>query len=231
MTRDQHAVADEAVTNARDHRDLLDLLGELHRGDQHVRRGLGAAHDFQQFHHVGGREEVQSDDVLRPRGDGGDVVDVEVAGVRGEDRALLDDLVEAREDLLLHVHIFVDRFDHQVAVGKIAEVERRRQQAHRLFDLIGGEAALGGAGFVILADDAGAAIERVLCHFDDRHRNSGRQEVHRNAAAHRAGTEHADLLDGRVAWCLRGCRRSSMPCARQRRNIAGPWPASRSSIP
>ncbi len=67
--------------------------------------------------------------------------------------------------------------------------------AHRLFDLLGGKASLGGARLVILAHQARAAVERLLPHLDDRHRNAGRQEVHRNTAAHRAGADHPDLAD------------------------------------
>ena len=63
-----HAVADEAVADAGDHGDLLDALGKRHGADQHVVRGRRAAHDLQQPHDVGRAEEVQADDVLRPRG-------------------------------------------------------------------------------------------------------------------------------------------------------------------
>ena len=89
--------------------DLLDLLGELHRGHQHVGRRLRAAHDLQQLHHVGRREEVHADHVAGPRDARRDLVDVEVGGVGGEDRARLGDLVEPAEHLLLHVHILVTR--------------------------------------------------------------------------------------------------------------------------
>jgi hypothetical protein len=61
-----HAVADEAVAHAGDHRHLPDLLGQLHGGGQHVLGGGGAAHHFQQLHDVGRAEEVQADHVLRP---------------------------------------------------------------------------------------------------------------------------------------------------------------------
>jgi hypothetical protein len=40
LARDQHAVADEAVADARHHGDLLDLLCQRHGGDQHVVGGL-----------------------------------------------------------------------------------------------------------------------------------------------------------------------------------------------
>ena len=69
------------------------------------------------------------------------------------------------------------------------------EQPHRLFDLLAGHPALGRGRLVILAHHAGAAVERFLRHFDDRHRDPGRQEIHRNAAAHRPGADHADLLD------------------------------------
>ena len=64
-----------------------------------------------------------------------------------------------------------------------------------LLDLLGGQLALGRAGLVILAHHAGAAVERLLAHLDDRHRDAGRQEVHRDAAAHGARADHADALD------------------------------------
>jgi hypothetical protein len=66
---------------------------------------------------------------------------------------------------------------------------------HCLLDLLGGHLALGRGRFVILAHHAGAAVERFLAHFDDGHRDAGGQEVHRNAAAHGAGADHADALD------------------------------------
>ena len=90
----QHAVADEAVADADQHRDLADLARELHRGRDHRLCGLVAAHDFQQPHHVRRREEVHAEHVVRPAGDRGDLVDVEIGGVGGEDRAGLGDLVE-----------------------------------------------------------------------------------------------------------------------------------------
>ena len=102
-----------------------------------------------------------------------DLVDVEIGGVGGEDRARLGDLVELAENLLLDVHILEHGLDDQVAIGEVLEAERRLQQAHRAFDLLGGHPALGRARLVILAHHAGAAVERVLRHLDDRHRDAG----------------------------------------------------------
>jgi hypothetical protein len=94
----EHAVADEAVAHARDHRHLLQRLAELHGGGEHALVGLLAAHHFEEAHHVRRREEVRADHVLRPLGDRGDLVDVERGGVGGEDRAGLGNGVELPED-------------------------------------------------------------------------------------------------------------------------------------
>ena len=53
--------------------------------------------------------------------DGRDLVDVEIGGVGGEDRARLGDLVELAENLLLDVHILEHRLDDQVAIGEVVE--------------------------------------------------------------------------------------------------------------
>ena len=126
------------------------------------------------FMTLAGEKKCMPTHVARARDAGRDLVDVEVGGVGGEDRAGLGDLVEPAEDLLLDVHILVDRLDDQVAVGERREIERRLEKPHRLFDLLRRQLALGGARLVILAHHAGAAVERFLAHLDDRHRNARR---------------------------------------------------------
>ncbi len=61
----QHAVADEAVTDARDDCQLANLLRQLHDRGEYVFGGCLAAYDFQQAHDVRGAEEVQSHYVRR----------------------------------------------------------------------------------------------------------------------------------------------------------------------
>src|SRR5712691_9818643 len=61
----EHAVADEAVADADQHRHLADLSPDGHgRGDRRLRRLL-SAHDLEQAHDVGGTEEVHADHALR----------------------------------------------------------------------------------------------------------------------------------------------------------------------
>ena len=138
---------------------------------------------------------MHPDHVLRALGRCRDLVDVEIRRVRRQDRALFDDGVELAEHLFLDVHILVDRLDHEVAILEVVEAERRGQQAHHRLDLVGRVPALLGRRLVILADRRDAAIERVLRGLDDRDRDTGLEEVHRNPAAHRARADDADLLD------------------------------------
>ena len=177
-----------------DHRHLADGLADVHGGGQHVGRGLRAAHHFQQLHHVGRAEEVHADHVLRPAGGRGDFVDVEVAGVAGQDGAGLGDLVELAEQFLLDRHVLEHGLDDQVAVGQRRQVQRGRQRGHALFHVVLRHAALGGGVLVVLADRRGAAVERGLLRFDHGHRDALVEEVHRDAAAHGAGADHAHLL-------------------------------------
>ena len=108
---------------------------------------------------------------------------------------MLYDLVEPAEDVLLDLHRFIDRFDHQIAVGEIVEVQRRGQPAHRRSGIGRIDPAALDAGFIVLPHHTDAAIERGLFLLDDRHRDSGRKEVHGDPAAHGAGADHPDLGD------------------------------------
>ncbi len=161
----------------------------------------------------------------------GDLVDVEIGGVGGQHRALLDDLVELGEHVLLDVHALEHRLDHHVAIGQVLELERAGDQRHALFDIVHRDAALLGRVLVILADDREAAVERLLLHLDDGHRNAGIGEVHRDAAAHGAGADHAHLLDRGWSGCRPERRAASRPAARRRRHNAAPPIAGRSSVP
>ncbi len=60
---------------------------------------------------------MQADHILRPFRDGGDLVDVEIGRVGGEDRAGFADPVEVREDIFLDGDVFEHRLDHEVAIG------------------------------------------------------------------------------------------------------------------
>ena len=136
------------------------LRAKRHRGGDHVLRRLLAAHRLEQLHHVGRAEEVQADHVLGALGHRGDLVDVERRGVGGEDRARLADRVELAEDVLLELHVLEHRLDHDVLVGEGALVERAGEQAIRVLDVLGLDAARLRRALVVLAHHGEALVER-----------------------------------------------------------------------
>jgi len=108
----QHAVADEAVADARHHRDLAHGFGQAHGGCQHILRRLGAAHHFEQTHHIGRTEKMQSDHILRTPREVRYLIEIQRRGVGGENRALPYDPVQCLEDLALDVHAFEHGLDN-----------------------------------------------------------------------------------------------------------------------
>ena len=198
---EQHAVADEAVADPHHHADLADPLADRHRrGDHGVGRRI-ATHVLEEFHHIGRREEVHTDHRLGAAGDGGDLVDIEGRGVRRHDRPGLTDPIEFGEDRFLELHVLEDGLDDDVAVGEVVLVGRASDQAHALLDGLGRDRATARRPLVVLAHDTETSFERGLVAFNDRDRDAGVGEVHRNAAAHGAGAEHTGVLNvdrGRV---------------------------------
>ena len=112
-----------------------------------------------------------------------------------ENRAGFGDGVEPLEYALLEVHVLEHRLDHEVGLNERAEVERRRELAHPLFDVGHGQAAFLGGVLVVAAHDRYAAIERLFRRLHNRDRNPGGKKIHRNAAAHGAGADHPDASD------------------------------------
>ena len=167
---------------------------------------------------------MRAEHVLGPLGHRGDCVDVEVGGVRGEDRAGLGDRVEPLEHALLELHVLEHRFDHEVGVGERIEVERGREPAHPLLDL--GHAS-GGPSWrgrlVVAAHDRDAAVERLLRGLDDRDRNAG--ATGNSSRCRRPWCRRRSRRPWRSFGSARrrGCRRPSPPAARRKRRSAAPW--------
>ena len=186
----QDAVADKAVANPDQHRNLSQPLARRHGGQDYVVRRFGAAHIFKQAHDVGGGEEVHANHVLRPPGDAGDFVDVQRRGVGCQHAAGLTDGVQSGEDILLHVHILEHGLDHQIDLGQRLHVGGADEQRHALFDLCLGHPALLGAVFIVLAADAQTAFERLLGLLDHGDRDTGVGKAHGDTPAHGPGADH-----------------------------------------
>ena len=69
------------------------------------------------------------------------------------------------------------------------------KKSHAGFDVGRSQPPLLGGVVVVAADGGNSAIERGLCGLDDGHRNAGIEKIHRDAAAHSAGADHANLID------------------------------------
>ena len=192
----EDAVTDETGADPHQGRDLADLLGQFHGGgDDVLARMVGADH-FQQFHDIGGREEVQADNRLRALGHRSDLVDVQGRSVGGQNRARLADRIQLGEDVLLDVHPLEHRLDHHIDTGKGVHIQRAGDQAHALFHVGRSDAAARRRSLIVLANNVKATVEGGLLQLDDRHRNTGIGEIHGDAAAHGACAQDADGIDG-----------------------------------
>ena len=155
-----------------------------------------AAHDLQQPHHVRGREEVQADDRTRAAWS---TLAISLTSRYEVLVARIAPCLTMRSSLP-NTSFLTSMFSNTASMTRsqsasASSSQRAGQQAHALLDVLGLELAALGGGLVVLADHAEAAVERVLLRLDDRHRDADVGEVHRDAAAHGAGADDADLLD------------------------------------
>ncbi len=133
----EHAVADEAVAVAGEHRDLAERLAERHDGSERLPGSGAAAHVLQQLHDVRRTEEVRADHLLRPPRRLRDGVDVERRGVGRQNGMRRAHLVQPREDLLLDAQVLEHRLDDDVrlrerrVVGDAADERLRLLGARR----------------------------------------------------------------------------------------------------
>ena len=148
---------------------------------------------------------MHAHDVLGPPRLAGDFVHVEVRRIRCQQRTRLDDPVESREHLLLQLHVLEHGLDHQVAFGERVPVRAGPKEADPFLDLVVGKPSARGAAFVVAPYRGQAAGERLAALLDDLNLQAGVGEGHRDAAAHRAGAQDADL--------------GNLPNRRVRRNV------------
>ena len=188
-----HAITDEAIADARQHRRLAQRLGQVHgSADALGARGLGTD-DFEQRHNVRRREEVHADDVLRTGHSRGQFVDVERRGIGGQHSARLRHRIELREHRLLQVHALHGGFDDDVGVAEVRIVEAARNERHALRLVLGRETAALHHRLVVGIHHAKATLQRFSADIDDGDRQAGVGEAHGNAATHGAGTHDAAL--------------------------------------
>ena len=144
---------------------------------------------------------MHAHDVCGTVGEAGNAVHVQGGGVGGENGAGFADPVQLTEHGFLHVHVLEHRFDHQIHITQVIVAESGLDQRHALLYLLLSNTTLLGSVFVVLADQGDTLFQGLLLHLENLHRNTGIGEVHGDATAHGAGTDHGRLLDfalGRV---------------------------------
>ena len=138
---------------------------------------------------------MKTDHSLRTPGHRGDGVEIETAGVRGQNCVGWRNCVELAKHVLLERHAFEDSLDDQVAACELLHRQARCQQCHRLADVSGRQATASSGTFVVATNRCEPPVERALLALDKGHGNARRQEVHGNAASHRPRTNDPDPRD------------------------------------
>ena len=100
-----------------------------------------------------------------------------------------------RKYLFLDRHGLEHRLDDEVSILDVLDADHAVDQAHALGGRVRRNAAARRGRLVILLHHAHAALELFFAGLDQRHRNTGIGERHRDAAAHGAGADDGDALD------------------------------------
>ena len=200
---DEQPVDDEPAIVAGRDRGLAELLADLEAEVDGLVGGVLGPHDLEQRHHLRRIEEVEPDHPLGPLRRVSLSRDRERGRVGGEEGVVLDDLVELAPHLELAVEVLCDRLDHEVRVGEIRVVERRRDPAdHGVSLVLLHLALLDGAGELLL-DLPHALVEgrRILLPHDDVPPRLGADL--RDPVAHEPAAHDADLADRHISLAPR----------------------------
>jgi hypothetical protein len=152
---------------------------------------------------------VHADDALGPRSGGRDLGHRQRGRVRGQDRVAREDAFELREDLLLHVQLLDDGFDHEVAVGQVVELRRQREPLQRGIALLGRHPALFDTAVEVALDRRARPGAQLVGDVAPDRLQPRLDDDLRDARAHRPQPDHtylANLGHRRAmlsAWAMR----------------------------
>ena len=117
------------------------------------------------------------------------------------------------KDLALDLFLLARRLDHQIAVAELVERLRRRDALERgLTVFLGDQLALHLAR-QIAVDRGEPGIDAVAGNIVEQHVHSGERRHMRDAVAHLAGADHADLANcrGHFLRLVAGARLGPLP--------------------
>ena len=135
--------------------------------------------------------------LLGPVGGGGQPRDRDRGGVGGDDRLRLQHRAEIVKDLALDLFLLDRGLDHQVAVGEPVHGLGGNDPVQRLLAGILGDDLLGDLARQIAVDGRHRRLQPVGGNVVEHHVEPGQRRHMRDAVAHLARADHADLLDHR----------------------------------
>mmetsp|Transcript_104411 Transcript_104411/g.300528 ORF Transcript_104411/g.300528 Transcript_104411/m.300528 type:complete len:659 (+) Transcript_104411:466-2442(+) len=192
--RRQHPIPHEAVAIADQDGLLVEQLPEGHACRDRLVAGLGRPDVLEELHHMRRREEVGAHAPARVLEHGGDVVDVQAAGVRADQGVGLRVLVQREEDLLLQVHDLRDGLDDEVAILELTVVQRGLDLRQILLGLRLRQATALHLAHPNARDRLHARIEPFLLRVLQHHLHALLHTTDRDAAAHQPGAQDSHLL-------------------------------------
>jgi hypothetical protein len=186
----QQAIGHEALARPHQHRDLAEALAERHEGRDHLRGGAGVAHVLNEPHEVGRIKEVHARDICGPRGDAGQLIQVEERGVAHQNGPGPAHPIEPGEDRLLQGEVFGHRLDHEVGLMQLLVCVRFSDQSRAPCRLILRQAPAPHLCSVAACDGRQGFPGAAACVPDQGDRNAGIGKAHRDAAAHHSAADH-----------------------------------------
>ena len=133
---------------------------------------------------------MQPENVLRPAGGRGDLVDIQVGRVAGQNSTAPGVLIDLPEQVLLDVHVLEGRLDDDIGLGERRNIGADavklvgKAVAMRLVELASPHTVVEDA-FDILP----AACRTFFVALDHLHRHAGEQHRHGNARSHGAAAD------------------------------------------
>lgn len=165
-------------------------------GGRWPRRSSHATHDLR------GAEEVRADDILWAARRACDGVDIQRGRVGPEQGAGTRVLVDRAEDLLFDRQLREDRLHHDVSLADRLHAGCPADESQAPVGIGFLEPTAAHARCVVRGDTGQTAVEILCAPIDQRHRDPGIRQCHRDPAAHRPGTNDRGVAGAPVSVYL-----------------------------
>ena len=138
---------------------------------------------------------MQTTNLVRAPGDRAHLRDIERRGIAQDQRFWLEELIKRGEETQLFFHLLQHNLDHQVAVGKVGQLQRTMQAGHILLDLLWREFAFAGHRFPGVVNTPQAFVQQGLIYFKHEHVIADLCAGLGNAAAHQSTAHNANFTN------------------------------------